>query len=119
MAILLTTHLLEEADKADRVALLCEGKKIADGTPGGLREEMGEGIVTIITRQPDEVERVLREEFGLQPQRIENQLRLQSDGAATLVAQLAERISQHSESITIGRPSLEDFFVARTGHPFA
>jgi ABC-2 type transport system ATP-binding protein len=119
MAILLTTHLLEEADKADRIALLCEGKKIADGTPGGLREEMGGGIITIITREPDEVERVLREEFELQPQRIENQLRLQSDMAATLVAQLAERISQHSESITIGRPSLEDFFVARTGHPFA
>lgn len=119
MAILLTTHLLEEADKADRVALLFEGTKIADGTPGGLRGEMGDGIITITTREPDAVERVLREEFELQPQRIENQLRLQSDSAAALVAQFAERISNQTESIAIGRPSLEDFFVARTGHPFA
>ncbi len=118
MAILLTTHLLEEAEKADRVALLCDGKMIADGTPGQLRGQMGGGIITIVTRQPEEVERVLRDEFGLQSQRIENQLRLRSDAAAALVAKFADRISEQAESITIGRPSLEDFFIAQTGHSF-
>ncbi len=47
MAVLLTTHLLEEADKADRVAIMSAGKIIAEGSPQDLRTEMGEGVVTV------------------------------------------------------------------------
>ena len=41
MAVLLTTHLLEEADKADDIAIMSQGKLIAEGAPSDLRAEMG------------------------------------------------------------------------------
>lgn len=118
VAVVLTTHLLEEAEKADRVAILSGGRKIADGTPHGLRSELGGGIVTIVTAEPEAIEAALRDEFGLDPRRIENQLRLESDVAAPLVARLTERFSGRIESITVGRPSLEDVFIAKTGREF-
>ncbi len=118
MAIVLTTHLLDEADKADRVSILCQGKKIAAGTPHELRAEMGDGMVTVVTRDVDQVEQVLRDAMGLQPQRLQNQLRIQIEDPAALVPMLAERLGDLADSISIGRPSLEDVFIAKTGHAF-
>ncbi len=37
ITVVLTTHLLEEADKADRLAIMFQGRIIAEGTPDSLR----------------------------------------------------------------------------------
>ncbi len=118
MAVLMTTHLLEEADKADRVAILAAGKKIAEGSPHSLRGEMGDGLVTIETSRVAEVEAILRDELGLDVQTMHHQIRLRTDAPATLVASLLTRLGDLAESITIGRPTLEDVFVEKTGQVF-
>ncbi len=118
VSVVLTTHLLDEADKADRVVILAGGKKIAEGKPHELRQSMGEGFVTVTSGDLDGVERLLRDDLGLAPQRVQYQLRLQSDSPASLVPQLAERLGERVDSITIGRPTLEDVFIARTGQRF-
>jgi ABC-2 type transport system ATP-binding protein len=118
MAILMTTHLLEEADKADRVAILCEGLIIAEGSPQELRSEMGDGIVTVVANDVGRVEHVLREELGLEPQRVHHQFRLQSESPASLVSVLVDKLGDQAQSIAIGRPSLEDVFIAKTGRQF-
>jgi ABC-2 type transport system ATP-binding protein len=117
-AVILTTHLLEEADKADRVAILAQGSVIAEGTPGQLRAEMGQGIITIVSNEIEAVQRLLRDELGLDPQRMHHQLRLQSQQPAALVPKLAETLGDRAQSISIGRPSLEDVFIAKTGDLF-
>jgi ABC-2 type transport system ATP-binding protein len=117
-SILLTTHILEEADKADRVAILAGGQKIADASPSDLRAEMGEGLVTIVARDAEQAERKLRNELGLDVLRIHNQLRLQSDTPAELVPRLAACLGSEAQSIAIGRPGLEDVFIAKTGEQF-
>lgn len=118
IAILLTTHLLEEADKADRVAIMADGKKITEGSPGELRRELGEGVVTVIAADADRVETMLCDDLGLAPQRIHHQLRLQTDSPETLVPVLIEKLGDLAQTITVGRPSLEDVFIAITGHEF-
>ncbi len=116
--ILMTTHILEEADKADRVAILAGGKKIADASPSELRSELGAGVVTIVARDVELAERMLRSELGLEPQRIHHQLRLQSETPADLVPALARCLAGEAQSIAIGRPGLEDVFIAKTGEQF-
>ena len=118
MAVLMTTHLLEEADKADRVAIMNQGEVIAEGSPESLRGEMGSGIVTIVARDVESVEKLLTDELGLMPQRMHHQLRLQTDAPAALVPRLVETLGERAQSIAIGRPSLEDVFIAKTGHEF-
>lgn len=118
MAVLMTTHLLEEADKADRVVIMADGKKIAEGSPGSLRQEMGGGLVTVESSDAAAVEKILTDELGLSVQRLHHQLRLQTDAPETLVPMLIAKLGDRAESITIGRPSLEDVFVAKTGKVF-
>lgn len=118
MAVLMTTHLLEEADKSDRVVILANGKKIAEGSPSGLRSELGGGLVTVESSDSVAVEKILTDELGLTVQRLHHQLRLQTDAPEALVPILIAKLGDRAESITIGRPSLEDVFVAKTGKVF-
>ena len=118
VAVLLTTHLLDEADKADRVAIMSQGQLVAEGSPKDLRGDMGGGIITIIANDVSRAEQMLRDELGLSPQRLHHQLRLQSESPATLVPALVETLGEEAQSINLGRPSLEDVFIAKTGQAF-
>ncbi len=118
IAILLTTHLLEEADKADQIAILAQGKVIAQGSPQRLRAEMGEGLITITTAESDQIERILSEEFGLSSQRLQDSVRVHSSEAISLLPKLAARLGGQVDSISLGRPTLEDLFIEKTGQRF-
>lgn len=116
--VLMTTHLLEEADKADRVAILCDGEKIAEGTPHALRSEMGESVISISTSDKEVMLRTLAEEFGVHAAQVHQQIRFHADSPQALIPELMNRFGDAIESITAGRPSLEDVFVAKTGLKF-
>jgi ABC-2 type transport system ATP-binding protein len=118
ITVVLTTHLLEEADKADRVAIMFEGQVIADGTPQSLRSEMGDGLITIESADLDAVEKILRDEMGLETQRASNQVRIRCAGAPAWVPKIADRLGDSVHSISVGRPGLEDVFIAKTGYHF-
>jgi ABC-2 type transport system ATP-binding protein len=117
VAVLLTSHLMEEADKADRVAIMNRGKIIASDSPTNLRAELGDGIVTI---QTSEISRAVQwlEDRGMTALQMEDRLRVQSSNARELVPQLMEYLGDACQSIAVGRPSLEDVFIARTGYGF-
>ena len=119
IAILLTTHLLEEADKADHVAIMADGKKIAEGSPSQLRGELGGGVVNVVAANADRVATLLRDDLGLSPQRLHQQFRLQTDSPASLIPLLVEKLGDQAQSISVGRPSLEDVFITKTGHEFS
>ncbi len=53
--MVLTTHLLEEADKADCIAILDHGKSVAYGAPGVLRTELGEQVLSVLSTYPDQI----------------------------------------------------------------
>lgn len=118
VTVVLTTHLLEEADKADRVAILSEGRLIAVGKPDQLRSELGEGVITIHASDLDGAERVLRDELSLQPQRVAQRICIRCDDAAAWVPRIADRLGNQVQSISVGRPGLEDVFMAKTGYHF-
>ncbi len=118
ITVVLTTHLLEEADKADRVAIMFEGQVIADGTSQSLRSEMGDGLITIASADLDGIEKILRDEMGLETQRASNQVRIRCEGAPAWVPKIADRLGDSVHSISVGRPGLEDVFIAKTGYQF-
>ncbi|MCM2369767.1 ABC transporter ATP-binding protein [Aporhodopirellula aestuarii] len=123
VAVMLTTHLMDEAAKASRVVLIDAGKKIADASPSQLQREVGDRVLTIATDDVASAELVLRNEMNLNPLRVGGTLRLTSEqsGAsdlATLVNPIADRLGDSVQSIAFGRASLEDVFVAKTGTAF-
>ena len=64
VTVVLTTHLLEEADKADRIAILDQGKIVAIDTPEALRATVGGDAITIQSASPEKLAAGLRERFG-------------------------------------------------------
>jgi ABC-2 type transport system ATP-binding protein len=125
--VLLTTQYLDEADQlADRIAVIDHGKVIAEGTPGELKASVGSGTLHVRLRDPEdrpEAERVLSQTLGVP-------LHLESDPAALSarvsdperVAHALAELSRSGVAITdfaLGQPSLDEVFLALTGHPAA
>ena len=117
VTVLLTTHLLEEADKADHIAILHQGRSVAVGSPSQLRSELGAQVLSIQTNDQPAVFAWLASR-SIASQQFDNQLRVTGSSAAELVAPLALDFGTRIQLLTLGQPSLEDVFVARTGHKY-
>ncbi len=121
--ILLCTQYLDEADQlADGIAVIDHGRVIAEGTPAQLKASVGGGALHVRLLDPEQrgdAERVLRSELGtvhLEP----DPAALSSpcsdaDRAAEAVAELA-RSGVRIAGFTLGQPSLDEVFLALTGH---
>ena len=123
--VLLTTQYLDEADQlADRIAVIDRGKVIAEGTPSELKASVGSGALHIRLRDPEDrpgAERVLSRALGVP-------VHLESDAAALSarvsdperVAHALAELSRSGISLidfALGQPSLDEVFLALTGHP--
>ncbi|MBZ0111055.1 MAG: ABC transporter ATP-binding protein [Thermoanaerobaculia bacterium] len=117
VTVLLTTHFFEEAEGCDRVLLLDEGRVAAKGQPSELTAEVGTETLTLSTTDPDELSRVLAERYPdlPTPWTLGGQLRLSVDGAADLGRRLHDEWPERVRSFMVGRPTLEDVFMLRTG----
>ncbi len=113
--VIMTTHLLEEADKADSIAIFHQGKIVAQDSPEKLRRDMGQNIVTIQSRSAVDAQELVQSRFGWSSDLVGNQIRIRNAEAAQRVTDLSDALGNMADSLTIGRPSLEDVFVEKTG----
>jgi len=118
VTVVLTTHLLEEAEKADRIAILHEGRRVALDTPDALRATVGGDSITIRSADPARLAADIAERFHVEPLVLDGSVRLEQAAGHEWIVQLVEAFPQQIESITLGKPTLEDVFIARTGHRF-
>jgi ABC-2 type transport system ATP-binding protein len=118
VTILLTTHLMDEADRCSRLAIMQTGKLIACDTPTALKESIGGDVITIASRDVDALERTLREKMDLNPSRVEDLLRIETRRGHELVPRIIEAAPAMVESISVGKPTLEDVFIRLTGQRF-
>lgn len=117
VTVLLTTHLLEEADKADRIAILDRGAVVAEGPPAELRASLGNQVLSIRSANMNAVIAWL-EEHSVPCQKLSDQILVSIPNAMDIVAPLSKQMGDLIQSITLGQPSLEDVFIAKTGHRF-
>lgn len=114
VTVLLTTHLLEEAEKCGRLGILHRGKLVALGAPHALRSEIGGDVVTVRSADPAALAEGIRARFGVEPQIVDGTVRLSRERGHELVGPIAEAFPGRVESVTVAKPSLEDVFHART-----
>ena len=118
VTILLTTHLMEEADKCDRLGILDRGQLVVSGRPEALRSDLGGDCVSIRTQHPEELSEDIFTETGHRARQLGDVLRWETPSAQDFMALLMSRFSDHIESMTWGKPTLEDVFIHHTGHRF-
>jgi ABC-2 type transport system ATP-binding protein len=115
VTVVLTTHLLEEADKADRIAILDRGQLVALDSPDALRSTVGGDAITIQAGDPLRLSEGIRQRFTLPSSVVDGNVRLEMPDGHEWIAKLVEAFPGQIDSITLGKPTLEDVFIARTG----
>ena len=118
VTVVLTTHLLEEADRADRLAILSEGELVALGTPDALRASLADETITIETDDAEQLAGEIRERFDETAVVIDGSVRLERSDGHELVGRMMHEFADRIRGIRVGRPTLEDVFIHRTGHYF-
>jgi len=119
---LCTTHLMEEAARADRVGIVSAGKLVASGTPEELTSALGGDVISLGVNPgtgADLLSKRITEKTGCPANVVEGEVRLESREAYALAARIAGEFPGEISSLRIARPTLEDVFVARTGRLFA
>lgn len=122
--VLLTTQYLDEADElADRIAVIDQGKVIAEGTGGEMKAAVGSGRLYVRLMDPTMRERAvqhLTEALG-------TSIQISSDPAA-LTARVSDteraalglaaltRMGIEVTDFSLGQPSLDEVFLSLTGH---
>jgi ABC-2 type transport system ATP-binding protein len=119
VTIFLTTQYLEEADElADRIALLDNGRLVAEGTPDQLKRRIPGGHIRLQFAYPDGLEaaahvlgEAVRDDEALT-------LQVPSDGSVKSLRALLDRLDSQSvevESLSVHTPDLDDVFLTLTG----
>ncbi|MEM9365722.1 MAG: ABC transporter ATP-binding protein [Planctomycetota bacterium] len=114
VAVLLTTHLMEEAEKASRIVIMHEGCKVADQSPAELRTMLGGQVLTVHCDQPKSVAQALRDSWGISADLVDGKLCWECDDVA-VVNQVMSTVGDQLRSITLAQPSLHDAFIRLTG----
>jgi ABC-2 type transport system ATP-binding protein len=118
VTVLVTTHLMEEAERCDRLAILDSGRIVALGTPAELRSSLGGDCLTIESPAPEDLARRIAERLEVRPAIVAGQIRVEVGTSHEFVGQLLESFGPEISSISLGKPTLEDVFIQRTGHKF-
>lgn len=122
VTILLTTQYLEEADKiANRIAVLDQGKIIAEGTSAELKSRVGmERIEMVIESQSNFAKAVqVLEAEGLQQNSVERSISIPTGGSVNDIKAVLDRLSASKievDSFSVHKPTLDDVFLHFTGH---
>ena len=114
--IVMTTHHMEEAERCDRLGLLDGGRLVAIDRPDRLKARVGGDVVTIRSGDLDGLDARLREAFGIEPRRVDGTLRVEHERGHELLRDVVDRFPEAVQSITFGKPTLEDAFIRLTGH---
>ena len=116
VSVLLTTHLMEEADGCDQLAVLDHGKLVVTDTPAALKARIGGDVISVETRAPDALSAQVQQKFGLAATVVEGRVRLERARGHEFVPQLVEAFPGQIDAISVGKPTLEDVFIQLTGH---
>ncbi|HZM42609.1 MAG TPA: ATP-binding cassette domain-containing protein [Acidimicrobiales bacterium] len=120
--VLLTTQYLEEADRlADRIAVIDQGRVIAEGTPATLKSDLGGTVVAVTMADPAVAARaagILTTWFAIRPTITGSTVELVVDDSATVVevVRILDNAGLPVSALAVREPSLDDVFLSLTGH---
>ena len=120
VTVFLTTQYLEEADQlADRIAVLDQGRLVAQGTPAELKRQVPGSHVRLRFTGVRELDAAARVLAGSTRDDEDLTLRVPGDGGSKSLRALLDRLDEYSinaEEFSVHTPDLDDVFLALTGH---
>jgi ABC-2 type transport system ATP-binding protein len=117
VTILLTTHILEEAGRCDRLILLHQGRIVAAGSPGDLCARIGGDVVVLQAADHDAqpLASQIEQRFTVHAVALDGQVRVEIENGHRFIADVVEAFPGAIYSVGLHKPSLEDVFIKETG----
>lgn len=113
MTVFLTTHYMEEAAKAQHVAIMDAGKIVAHGTPFKIKEDYALDKLKVEPSNIEQVKNIL-EDYNLDYKEDTNRLNINIPNSLYSIA-LLEKIEKHIKSFEVAQGTMEDAFLNITG----
>lgn len=115
LSIFLTTHYMDEAENAQRIAIIDHGKIIALDTPEKLKGQVGGDIITIRTDNDREAIAELKARFQIEARGDGSGIVFEVKDGGVFIPQLLGSIQTRVKNISLRRPTLDDVFLKLTG----
>jgi ABC-2 type transport system ATP-binding protein len=119
VSIIVTTHLMEEAEKCDRLAILSHGNLVGLGTPAQLKSEIGGDVILLDAREPQNLAAAIAARFGVEAAVLDDgRVRIEREAGHRFITDVVEAFPGEIDAVSVSKPTLEDVFIRRTGHRF-
>jgi ABC-2 type transport system ATP-binding protein len=116
MTMLVATHLLDEGDACNVLAIIDQGKLVALDAPQNLKDQLGSESLWLKSADPLTLRDHIQSHFGITPRLVEGALQIAHPEAHRLLASFFDTFGDQIVSATVRRPTLEDVFLLHTGH---
>lgn len=113
--IFLTTHYMDEADKADRIAIIDYGKLVAMDTPERLKKIVGKDIISVKTADDEKAAEEIGLRYQTEARRDSNGLTFEVSSGEKFLPTFIKEFGTKILSVSLRSPSLDDVFLKLTG----
>jgi ABC-2 type transport system ATP-binding protein len=113
--VFLTTHYMDEAEKATRIAIIDRGKLVAMDTPAKLKRMIGKDIITVRTDDNSRAAAEIKLRYQVEVRQDGDQLTFPVDNGEEFLPVFIKESGIKVASISLRRPTLEDVFLKLTG----
>ncbi|MCK4863087.1 MAG: ATP-binding cassette domain-containing protein [Dehalococcoidales bacterium] len=113
--VFLTTHYMDEAEKASRIAIIDQGKLVAMDTPIKLKRMVGQDIINVRTDDNSKAAEEIKSRYQTEVRKDGDQLTFKVDNGEEFLPVFIKESGIKIASISLRRPTLEDVFLKLTG----
>ena len=113
--IFLTTHYMDEADNAERIAVMDYGKIVAMDTPQKLKRTVSKDIISVKTDNDDRAAEEIRRRYQIETKRDNNELTFEVASGEKFLPTFIKEFTTKILSVSLRHPSLDDVFLKLTG----
>jgi ABC-2 type transport system ATP-binding protein len=113
--IFLTTHYMDEAEKAGRIAIIDEGRIVALDTPKKLKKIVGQDIISVKTEDDAKATEEIRMQYQIEARSDGGGLTFNVKNGEEFLPEFIKGLGTKILSVNLRRPSLDDVFLKLTG----
>jgi ABC-2 type transport system ATP-binding protein len=115
VTIFMTTHYMEEAEVCNRIAVIDNGKIIAEGSPEELKKTVGGDVISLKTRDNRWSKEEIKRLFGIESEEKHGELYITTNKGDACIPELIRGLADMVISVKLQRPTLNDVFLKLTG----
>ena len=117
LTVILTTHLMDEAERCGELALLLRGELIALESPAEMKRQMGGDVISVRAADAAAVAEELSEKFGMRCFCNGEEARFAAPNGREWIDTVLQTFGTRIDSISMSKPTIEDVFLTRAELP--